>query len=70
MLEYDKMMKRFFMFKKKITSYVSKIDEFLQTFDHKHPLSLSQQEEVAKHLRIRQLRDKAGEKKHTKASLL
>lgn len=42
------------------TSYISEIDQFLQTFDKEHPgLSKSQQKEVDKYRRIYRLRDNA-----------
>jgi hypothetical protein len=45
---------------KKLTHYVSEIDQFLQTFDQTHPeLAQSQEQERAKYRRIYLLRDDA-----------
>jgi hypothetical protein len=43
---------------KKMTHYVSKIDEFFSEFDKTQPLSDSQQAEIKKYLKIYELRDK------------
>jgi hypothetical protein len=40
-------------------SYVSPIDEFLFTFDKKHPKTASQKREIEKHQRIAKQRDQA-----------
>lgn len=40
-------------------SYVSPVDEFLFTFDKKHPKTASQKREIEKHRRIAQKRDHA-----------
>jgi hypothetical protein len=47
------------MFKKKSIDrqFVSKIDRALEEFNHSHPLSKAQQEEVDKYRRIYRLRD-------------
>lgn len=45
---------------KKMTDFVSEIDQFLSKFDQKHPQkSLSQQKEMTKYRRIYYLRDVA-----------
>lgn len=45
---------------KKVTDFVSEIDQFLSEFDHKHPQkSLSQQKEMTTYRRIYYLRDVA-----------
>ncbi|OGT29926.1 MAG: hypothetical protein A3E87_09310 [Gammaproteobacteria bacterium RIFCSPHIGHO2_12_FULL_35_23] len=50
------------MFKKRLTNYVSELDVFLKTFDSIHPQpSASQAHEMAKHLKIVQLRDNKQE---------
>ena len=42
-------------------SYVSPVDEFLFTFDSKHPKTASQKREIEKHRRIAQKRDQSAE---------
>lgn len=43
---------------KKLTGYVSEIDQFLQSVDREHPeKSLSQITEIVKHTRVFKLRD-------------
>jgi hypothetical protein len=43
---------------KPIAGFVSEIDEFLEEFNRTHPLSQSQIDEVNKHKRVAELRDK------------
>lgn len=45
--------------KKQDTKFVSEIDQFFHDWDNKHPdLSKSQQQEIRKHQRIADMRDK------------
>lgn len=46
------------MFKRKTVGYLSEGDKFIKEFNQAHPMSMSQKEEVKKHQRVYQLRDK------------
>jgi hypothetical protein len=55
---------------KKLTNYVSEIDQFLQKFDKEHPeLSKAQHREKKKYKRIYALRDSAARSEAKKKKL-
>jgi hypothetical protein len=51
------------MVRRKITGYVSEVDNMIKIFDEAHPKSESQLAEIKKYERIYQLRDQSTEKK-------